>query len=118
MRAQARNHAQRKVNSMEHAGVALCVAPALQELAGKGEGVTEVLPALKNLFIERRQPLPPVQEATWKFLVARELSGHPVVVRCWVRESKSECVRRLFPFLTSWDEGIGSTIVNTFNPME
>lgn len=67
-------------------GVALCVAPALQQLAGEGEGVTEVLPALKNLFIELRRPLPPVLEATAKFLISRELSGHPIVLRCWVRE--------------------------------
>jgi len=99
-------------------GVALCVAPALQQLAGEGEGVTEVLPALKNLFIELCRPLPPVLEATAKFLIARELSGHPIVRRCWVREQRSEWILRLFPFLTSWDEGIGSTIENMFNSIE
>jgi F-box-like len=63
--------------------VALWVAPALEELCG--EQVTEVLPALENLFIEKL--VPPVEEATTKFVAARHLSGHPVAVHCWPGEA-------------------------------
>ena len=53
------------------------IAPALQELSG--ERVTEVLPALQNLFTG---PMPsgPVKEAIGKFIAARQLSGCPVTV--------------------------------------
>jgi hypothetical protein len=54
------------------------VAPALEDLAG--ERVTEVLPALQNLFVESRQPSEPVKKAIGKFLAARRLSGRPVTV--------------------------------------
>ncbi len=63
-------------------GLALCLAPALQELTTTiGEGVvTEVLPALQTVFIERFQPSEsgPIQVAIGKFVTAREFSGHPV----------------------------------------
>jgi hypothetical protein len=55
------------------------VASALQELVG--ERVTEVLPALQNLFLVGSPPLGPVPEGIGKFIAARELSGRPVVVR-------------------------------------
>ncbi len=54
------------------------VAPALQELSG--ERVTEVLPALQNLFLTGPQPSGPVMEAIGKFTAARQLSGCPVTV--------------------------------------
>jgi hypothetical protein len=54
------------------------IAPALQELSG--ERVTEVLPALKNLFLEGPQPSGPVKEAIGKFTTARQLAGCPVNV--------------------------------------
>jgi hypothetical protein len=44
---------------------AVRVAPALQELTGAG--VTEILPALRNIFIERLDSLGPVQEAIGLF---------------------------------------------------
>ena len=56
------------------------IAPALQELAG--ERVTEVLPALQTLFLEKL-PEKPVQEAIEKFVSARQLSGHPIAVSRW-----------------------------------
>jgi hypothetical protein len=55
------------------------VAPALQELSG--ERVTEVLPALENLFLEGPQPSGSVKEAIGKFIAARQLAGCPVTVR-------------------------------------
>jgi hypothetical protein len=54
------------------------VAPALQELTG--ERVTEVLPALENLFLLGLQPSGPIKEAIGKFTAARQLSGCPVTV--------------------------------------
>ena len=65
-------------------GIMLSVAHALQELSG--ESVTEVLPALQNIFLEGLQPSGPVQEAIGTFIAARQLSGHPVVVHDWERE--------------------------------
>ena len=61
-------------------GVMLCIAPALLELTG--EGVAEVLPALQNIFINRLPTCAAgiIQEVMERFVVARELSGHPVVV--------------------------------------
>ena len=56
--------------------IARLVAPALQELPG--ESVTEVLPALQNLFLEESQPSKLVKEAIGKFIAARQLSGCPV----------------------------------------
>ena len=54
------------------------VAPALQELIG--EGVTDVLPALQNLFIEGPQPSGQINEAIGKFVGARRHPGHPITV--------------------------------------
>jgi F-box-like len=58
-------------------------ARALEELGG-GQ-VTEVLPALQYLFISGL--VPPIQEAFGKFVTARQLSGHPVVVQRWPGEN-------------------------------
>jgi hypothetical protein len=54
------------------------VAPALQGLSG--ERVTEVLPALQNLFFTGPMPSGPVKEAIRKFIAARQLSGFPITV--------------------------------------
>ena len=54
------------------------VAAALQVL--KGERTMEVLPALKNLFLEGYQPSGSVQGVMKGFVSARELSGNPVVI--------------------------------------
>jgi len=60
-------------------------ALALQELAG--ERLTEVLPALQNLFIEGLEPSGPIQEALGKFVAARQLSGLPIMVHSWDGQS-------------------------------
>jgi hypothetical protein len=57
---------------------AQCIPLALQGLVG--ERVTDVLPALESLSLEEVQSSGPVREAIEKFVAARRLSGHPVVV--------------------------------------
>jgi hypothetical protein len=54
------------------------VTASLRELTG--ERTLEVLPALKNLFLEGFQPSGSVQEAMRPFLSARQLSGYPVII--------------------------------------
>ena len=65
-------------------GVSLCLAPTLREFAE--DGVTEALPALKNLYLEELQPSGPVWEPLLMFAAMKHLSGHPIDVQCWVRE--------------------------------
>jgi hypothetical protein len=57
------------------------VVPALQELVG--ERVTEVLPALQNIFLEEPLPSGPAWEAIEQFTSARQLAGHPIAVSRW-----------------------------------
>ena len=64
-------------------GLTLHYALALRELAG--ERLTEVLPALQNIFIEDLELSGPIQEALGQFVAARQLSGLPVVVHNWDR---------------------------------
>jgi len=54
------------------------VASALQGLVG--ERVTEILPALQNIFLVDFQSSGQVPEGIAKFIAARELYGHPVSV--------------------------------------
>jgi len=65
---------------------ALSVASALQELVE--ERVTDILPALQNIFLEGFQLSGTVPEGIGKFIAARELSGRPVIVHH--RETKQE----------------------------
>jgi hypothetical protein len=70
--------------------VATCIAPALQELTGKR--VTEVLPALQNIFLDGVHGEPePVPKAISEFVAARQLSGCPVAIhrRHWNWESRT-----------------------------
>jgi hypothetical protein len=60
--------------------IAQRVCGALQELSG--ERATEVLPALRNLFVPERE-FSSLEPAMKLFLAARQLSGHPVVVDHW-----------------------------------
>jgi hypothetical protein len=60
------------------------IAPALQELVGERE--TEVLPALQTLFLEETIPSGHIQETIGRFVAARQLASHPVVVSHWERK--------------------------------
>jgi hypothetical protein len=62
---------------------ALRIGPALQELVGGR--ATEVLPTLENIFLEGLQPSGPVQEGIGKFVAARQVTSHPIVVSRWDR---------------------------------
>jgi hypothetical protein len=64
------------------------IAPTLQELVG--ERVIEVLPALQSLFLEKLHPSGTVQEEIVKFIDARQLAEHPVVVSLWEREQNDD----------------------------
>jgi hypothetical protein len=55
------------------------IAPALDEL--DGESVTEVLPALQNIFIQDPQSSKPDNEAIGVFIATRQLLGSPVTVQ-------------------------------------
>ena len=65
--------------------LALHYALALQELSG--ERVTELLPALQNLFIQGLRSSGPTWEALGLFAAARQLSGLPVAVHSWDGQS-------------------------------
>jgi hypothetical protein len=61
-----------------HELLGLSIASSLQELAA--ERVTEILPALQNIFLEGFQPSGLIPEGIAKFISARELTGHPILV--------------------------------------
>ena len=61
------------------------IVPALKELV---EGrMTEVLPALENIFLQGLQPSGPVQEGIGQFIATRQVTSHPVAVSRWDRNS-------------------------------
>ncbi|KAF8489908.1 hypothetical protein F5888DRAFT_1638378 [Russula emetica] len=64
------------------------IVPTLQELVGAS--VTEVLPALKNLFLEEFHLSGTVQEAIEQFVAARQLANQPIAVSRWDSEREEE----------------------------
>ena len=64
------------------------IAAALQELA-RG-GITEVLPSLQNILVEGLEPSGSLREDIGQFVTARQLSGHPVAISEWVKDSAIE----------------------------
>ncbi len=64
------------------------LAPALQELTG--DRTTEVLPTLRNIFLEGFLPSKPVQEGIRQFVSARQLIDRPVAIAVWERGSELE----------------------------
>ena len=52
------------------------IMPMLQAIVG--ERVTEVLPALRNIFLPEFELSGPIQEAIQQLVTARQLSGHPL----------------------------------------
>jgi hypothetical protein len=63
--------------------LAICIAHALQDLAA--DGITDILPALQNFFLKMPEQSGPVENAFTRFVTARRLSGHPVVVHLYKR---------------------------------
>jgi hypothetical protein len=59
------------------------IAAALQEVIGAR--ITEVLPSLQNIFVERLQVKPsrPFQKNIWQFAGSRRQSGHPIAISDW-----------------------------------
>ena len=62
-------------------GVAPHIASALQELAG--DGMTEVLPTLQNIFLEGFQLSGPAPEGIQHFVASRQVTNLPVTVSLW-----------------------------------
>jgi hypothetical protein len=58
-----------------------CIAATLQGLAG--EGVTEVLPALQEFFVEGIHPSGSDQKTFEPFIAARQFSGHTIAISDW-----------------------------------
>ena len=64
-----------------------CIGAALQELVG--ERITEVFPSLRNIYVEGLEPSgrSSFRENVEQFVVARQLSGHPVAISVWDEDS-------------------------------
>jgi hypothetical protein len=79
------------------------IAAALQELvAGR---ITEVLPSLQSIFVQGIEPSGPFQEKIGQFVAARRLSGHPIAISLWNRDSESDGAasrKRSIIFLFTW----------------
>jgi len=61
------------------------IMAALQELVR--ERTTEVLPTLRNLFLEGLRRSGPVQKSIRLFVAARQLYGHPIAVSLWKKDA-------------------------------
>jgi hypothetical protein len=57
------------------------IAATLQELVGAR--ITEVLPSLRNIFVEGLEPSGPLQESIGHFVTTRQLSDHPITISVW-----------------------------------
>ncbi|KAI0270296.1 hypothetical protein BGY98DRAFT_1010613, partial [Russula aff. rugulosa BPL654] len=51
-----------------------------------GGGTAEVLTALQNLYLEGFQPSESVEGCIERFISARQLTDHPVVISVWDRD--------------------------------
>ena len=65
---------------------ALRIMPSLKELIG--EGSTEVLPTLRNIFLEGLETSGPVQKAVQQFVATRQAS-QPITISHWDRRRDS-----------------------------
>jgi hypothetical protein len=61
------------------------IAAALQELVGGR--ITDVLPSLQKIFVEGLEPSGPFQKSIGQFVTARQLSGHPITISVWNKDS-------------------------------
>ena len=57
------------------------IAPALR--GSVEEEMTEVLPALRNLFLEGMPSPGPVEETIRQFVATRQLSSHQIAISYW-----------------------------------
>ena len=57
------------------------IAAAFQELVGSR--ITDVLPSLENIFVERLKPSGSFQKSIEQFVAARQLLGRPIVISVW-----------------------------------
>jgi hypothetical protein len=64
------------------------IAAALQELVARR--VTAVLPSLQNIFVQGLEPSGPFQENIGQFVIARQLSDHPIAIFDWEKDSHME----------------------------
>jgi len=64
------------------------IVPALQDVIG--EQITEVLPALECLFLEKLYQSGPVHKATERLVAVRQLSNHPIIISIWERGSRDD----------------------------
>jgi hypothetical protein len=64
------------------------IAAGLQELVGSR--VAEVLPSLRNIFVEGFKP---PMGSFGQFVAARQLSGHPIAISVWECASDDDSVR-------------------------
>ena len=79
---------------------ALHIAHALQELVG--ERVMEVLPNLKNIFIDEFEPSGPVHEVMKEFVYARQLTGHLIIISRWdIKSAEQDADNRYSKCLNS-----------------
>ena len=67
-------------------GFAPRIIPAFQELVGFR--TTDVLPTLRNIFVEELKPSGSIQEGIQQFIATRQVTGHPIAVSRW---DHSEC---------------------------
>ncbi len=64
--------------------LALRIVSCLRNLVDGG--MTEVLPALEDIFIEGLRQTGPAQECIGQFVAARQLSGHAITISLWDRD--------------------------------
>ena len=62
------------------------IVAALRDLVGGT--IAGVLPSLQNIFVERPEPSGPLQEKIGQFVATRQLSGRPVAISFWDKDSK------------------------------
>ena len=59
------------------------IVTALERLVGIR--ITEVLPSMESIFVERLEPSEPFQKIVERFVAARQLSDHPIAISVWDR---------------------------------
>ena len=72
------------------------IMPMLQA-ALVGERVTDVLPALRHIFLPKFELSEPIQEAIQQFVTVRQLSGHPLTVHMSTSDSAMNPMRASVP---------------------